>query len=69
MKQTKRFITTMQGMSGHFAVEMWLNETGEHNLPPFWEPWDTGLGRYATKEDAVLEAKAWAEEQEMEYRP
>ena len=63
---TKNFITVTQGMSGWFAVHMWLNE--EDLEMPFWEPYDTGMGRYATREEAVVEAKEWADQTGMEYR-
>ena len=63
---TKEFITVTEGMSGFFAVHMWLNE--EDFEIPFWEPYDTGMGRYATRESAELEAHQWAEETGMEYR-
>lgn len=62
---TKNFVTVMEGMSGHFAVHMWLNEEEDF---PFWEPYDTGLGRYATREEAVMEAQSWAEHEGIEYR-
>lgn len=62
----KHFITTTEGMSGFFAVHMWLNE--QEDFGSFWEPYDTGMGRYATREEAVREAKWWAEQSEMEYR-
>lgn len=64
----KEFITVTEGMSGFFAVHMWLN-TLEEDMPPFWEPWETGLGRYATREEAEREAKWWAAQSELEYRP
>ena len=63
---SKNFITVTQGMSGWFAVHMWLNE--EEDFGPFWEPYDTGIGRYATREAAELEARQWAEETGMDYR-
>lgn len=64
---TKFFFTTAEGISGYFAVLMWLNEE-ELDIGPFWEPYDTGFGRYATREEAVEEAKHWAEECGYEYR-
>lgn len=63
----KNFITVTEGMSGFFAVHMWLNDM-EHDISPFWEPWETGIGRYTTREEAEREAKWWAEQSEMEYR-
>lgn len=62
----KNFITVTEGMSGFFAVHMWLNE--EEDFGPFWEPYDTGVGRYATREEAEDEAKEWAATYGMELR-
>lgn len=60
--------TTGPAISGYFAVMMWYNDTGEYNLPPFWEPYQTGVGRYATREEAIAEAKDWAEAEGLEYQ-
>ena len=57
------FISTTEGMSGHFAVMWHFNTEGN-----FWEFFDTGFGRYATREEAIIEAKDWAELEELEYR-
>lgn len=62
----KDYITVTEGMSGFFAVHMWLNE--EEDFGPFWEPYQTGFGRYATREEAVAEAKDWADASEIEYK-
>lgn len=62
----KEFITTTHGMSGYFAVHMWYNtEDYEYG---FWEPYDTGFGRYDTREEAIADAKEWAEATGIEYR-
>lgn len=59
------YITTTFGMSGYFAVMYWWNpESGG-----FWEPYNTGFGRYKTKEKAVEEAKQWAEAEDLQYKP
>lgn len=63
---TKDFITVTEGMSGFFAVHMWLNE--EEDFGPFWEPYDTGYGRYNTREEAEREAREWSMESGYEYR-
>lgn len=63
---SKDFITVTEGMSGYFAVHMWLNN--EEDFGPFWEPYDSGFGRYATKEEAIAEAMAWADEAGMEFK-
>lgn len=57
-------ITVTHGMSGYFAVMMTWNE--EHG--GFYEPRQTGFGRFSDKEAAVEEAMAWAISEEMEYR-
>ena len=64
-KKTPRYVTTTEGASGHFAVLVWWNP----EMGGFWEPWDTGFGRYASLEDAVEEAKQWAEEERLPFVP
>ena len=54
-------ISTTSGMSGYFAVMYWWNPDG------FWEPYQTGLGRYATKQEAEIEGRSWAEAEELEF--
>lgn len=67
----KPFITTSHGMSGHFAVLMtWV----KYDDPLYkdegqYEPWNTGIGRYKTKAEAEVEARQWAEAEELEYQP
>lgn len=56
------FISVSQGMSGHFAVLMAWNKEG------FYEPWNTGFGRYSTREEAAREAREWAEAEGLEYK-
>ena len=63
----ENFVSVTEGMSGFFAVHYWLN-TEEKDIGPFWEPYDTGWGRYATRDEAEAEAKTWAEELGYEYR-
>lgn len=50
------FITVTQGIAGFFAVEMWWNS----DLGGFWEPYESGLGRYRTRREAEAEARVWA---------
>lgn len=60
----KPYITVTEGMSGFFAVMLWWNP----DMDGFWEPWQAGVGRYAKKEDAEMEAREWAEAEELEFR-
>jgi hypothetical protein len=60
----KHVLTITQGMTYYFAVHMWLNE--DDKKAPFWEPYVSGLGRYDTPAEAIVEAVAWAEETEMQ---
>lgn len=63
MKQ-KNHITVYESISGWKAVELWWNP----NMGGFWEPWQTGLGAYATREEALAEARDWAESDGLELR-
>jgi hypothetical protein len=67
-EKPKPFITTTQGMSGWFAVQYWWNDK-DFPGDGFWEPWETGFGRYANEEKAIEEAQTWAEAEGLEYRP
>jgi hypothetical protein len=64
----KPFITTIQGGSGWFAVHYWWND---EDIPGkgFWEPWDTGFGRYSSEEKAIEEAQSWADAEGLDYVP
>ncbi len=59
----KPYITTTEGGIGWFAVHVWWNPEG------FWEPYETGFGRYATEDGAIVEAKVWATQAGLEYQP
>lgn len=62
----EKWVTVTHAISGHFAVVMWMNNE-EPNTGPFAEPYDTGLGRYRTKEEAEKEALWIAEEFDIPY--
>ena len=64
------FITVTHGCSGYFAVHLtWAAmPDADDEEGGFYEPWQTGHGRYRTREQAALEAIDWAESEEMEYR-
>ena len=57
------FVTVTYGISGWFAVLMAKNKEG------FYEPWNTGIGRYPDRDKAVEEAKAWAQSENLEFVP
>lgn len=52
----KRYVTISSGSAGYYAVFVVDNE-----------PWDTGIGRYATPEEAEAEARDWAEAEEVPF--
>lgn len=58
-----KYMTVTSGMSGHFAVMVWLNP----DMGGFWEPWDTGIGRYRTEDEARVEAIQWADAEGIPY--
>lgn len=60
----KDYITVNNGMAGYYAVYMAYNrEFGAH------EPWQTGIGRHKTRAKAEVEARLWAEAEDVEYQP
>lgn len=59
------YITVTSGLSGYFAVMLAWNP----DLGGFYEPWETGVGRYRTAGEAEKEARAWADDEGVEYRP
>ena len=61
----RSYITVTSGMAGYFAVQIWWNN--EDPKMAFWEPYDTGLGRYREIEMAIEEAKEWAEAEGLRY--
>jgi hypothetical protein len=56
------YVTTYEPVSGYKAVLMVWDEDVQTHLP-----WNTGLTAYATKAEAVKEAKAWAEAEGLDY--
>ena len=58
------YITVTRGMSGWFAMEVhyWEDDKGG-----FYEPYQTGIGRYKTREEAVEEGLAWAEAEGIKF--
>lgn len=58
-----KFVTVSEGGAGHFAVIFWWNP----DMDGFWEPWDTGIGRYGLEDDARVEAIALADDEGIPY--
>lgn len=60
----KGYITTGRLGSGYAALQLfWDPEHGG-----FWDVWQTGYGRYATKAEAEAEARSWAKSEKLEYK-
>lgn len=59
--KTTGYITITKGIAGYFAVHVWWNPEG------FWEPYDTGFGRYASKEAAEIEGVDWANMEQIPF--
>lgn len=57
------YVTATKLGSG-FAAILLFWETKGH----YWDVWQTGIGRYATKEEAEVEAKQWAETEGLRYK-
>lgn len=63
MDAPRSYITVYESIGGWKAVMMWWNPKGEH-----WEPWTTGVGAHRTREEAMVEARDWAQDEEIELR-
>jgi hypothetical protein len=59
----KDFITITKGLRGWFAVHMWWNK----ELDGFWEPWQSGIGSFENKADAIKEGKQWADAEGLDF--
>lgn len=60
------YITVYKPIAGWKAIQYWWNDK---DVPGdgFWEPWQTGSWSYATKEEAIEDAKGWAKAEELPY--
>jgi hypothetical protein len=56
------YITITSGLRGFFAVHITLDEDG---CPV---PWQSGIGSYATADEAIPEAQQWAEAEGIPFR-
>lgn len=62
--QDEAIVTVTEGVRGYFAVLMCWNSELE-----MYEPWNTGFSSYGTPEEANVDAKSWAEAEELKYVP
>lgn len=67
VRKMKSYITTTYGMAGYFAVQIWWND--ENPRCGFWEPYDTGLGRFTTEAEAAEEGREWAYSERIDFVP
>lgn len=60
LKPGQHFMVATEGMRGHFACEMWMND---QDIPDtvFPEPWQSDVCTFDTKEETVQHAKDMAE--------
>lgn len=62
------FITVYMPIAGWKAVEMYWETEFEETFGGYWAPWDTAPVAHATKEEAIKDAKYWAQAEMLEYR-
>jgi hypothetical protein len=60
----KSYITVYKSIGGWKAVLLWWNP----EMGGFYEPMQTGLCGYETREEAIEEGKYWAEAEDVEFR-
>lgn len=66
------FVVAERLGGGWAAVHYWWNTDAADIAilgAGFWEPWDTGPGRHATVEEAIAEAREYANAKGLRYRP
>jgi len=56
-------ITVTHGMSGWFAI--CAVEVEDDEIGRYWDVQQSGIGRYATREEALREAKQWSIDEEV----
>lgn len=56
------YISVTQGLRGHFAVLIQRNEDGD------FEPYNTGIGSYASPIGAAIEGREWAMSEGIPFR-
>jgi hypothetical protein len=61
----KPYVTEYLSISGWKAVYIWWNP----KMGGFYEPLLHGFGAYGSRETAAQEARSWAEDEGIEYRP
>ena len=57
------YITVYYPIAGWKAIMYWWNPEG------FWEPWETSPFAFASEESAEEFGRAWAEEENIQFKP
>lgn len=58
------YITVYESVGGWKALLVWWNP----EMGGFWEPYQTGIGFYETREGATEEAKMWSLAEGLEFK-
>jgi hypothetical protein len=66
LKPGQHFMVATSGLRGHFACEMWMNNT-DPVLGVFPEPWQSDPETFDTREEAIVWAKELAEIEGLPY--
>ena len=64
------FATVYKPVRGWTAIIYAYNTTEDwlEDGQGFWEPWQTGICSFKTRKEAIKDAKAWAEAEEIPYK-
>jgi len=60
----KPYVTVTEGGAGFFATLVWWNP----DMGGFYEPYETGVGRYRSEREAIPEALEWADAEGVEFQ-
>jgi len=65
--KNEKYISVYECLIGWKPVMIWWNDE-EKDLGGFWEPYQTGQFAYEKKDEAIQDAKSWAEAEGLEYK-
>jgi hypothetical protein len=65
--EIKSFIYVREINGSYQAVLMGFTEDDPEIPEGLWEPWQTGICHWPTKQQAEIEAKSWCEAEEIHY--
>lgn len=67
IKPGQHWLTVQKLGSGWAVIEYWMNNERTEVPEDFPEPWTTGISRYATEAEAMVEAHQWSNNMQLPF--